>query len=240
MSVEIAEADALARSLMARHGLHDWELHFDRAKRRAGMTRSRDRVISLSAPLVLLHGEHDVRDTVLHEIAHALVGPRAGHGPVWREAAERVGARPQRCLGSEVPVVPGRWVGTCPRGHTVDRHRRPTAVVSCVTCSRSFDPGALLEWTLDGVPDPVSPRYQAQLRSMRNAPVASGASTGATTEGVRVDVGDIVVITAPGRWSGARAVVLKRARTRYHVKVGRTVVTVPFALVAATGARQER
>ena len=38
-----------------------------------------------------------VTDTILHEIAHALAGPGAGHGPAWKATASRLGATPKSC-----------------------------------------------------------------------------------------------------------------------------------------------
>ena len=34
----------------------------------------------------------EVRDTILHEIAHALAGAKAKHGPAWKAIARRLGA----------------------------------------------------------------------------------------------------------------------------------------------------
>lgn len=36
------------------------------------------------------------RDTILHEVAHALAGHKAGHGPRWFRIAERIGVRGKR------------------------------------------------------------------------------------------------------------------------------------------------
>src|SRR4051812_30508933 len=81
--VDLEDARGLAHELMRRHGLGGWRFEFDQAKRRAGVCRHRQKVIGLSAPITRLHPADEVRDTVLHEIAHALAGARAGHGPVW-------------------------------------------------------------------------------------------------------------------------------------------------------------
>lgn len=81
---------------MAQHGLAGWSFRFDHARRRFGSCRYRERVITLSRPLVLLNGVDEVRDTILHEIAHALT-PGDGHGGKWKSACRRIGARPVRC-----------------------------------------------------------------------------------------------------------------------------------------------
>lgn len=222
LDVDLRQAWELGRELMDEHGLVEWELVFDRARRRAGACRYRDLTISLSAPLTRLHEPEHVTDTVLHEIAHALAGPRAGHGPRWRATAVAIGASPERCLAEDVPRIEGRWLGVCPQGHTVDRHRRPTRVQSCRRCSPRFDIGALLEWTHDGRVVPMHPNYVAEL-----AALSGGGAVRYHGVGARVR------IIAPGPWDGQVGLVVKRGRTRYHLRCGRHIVTVPFALVEA-------
>ncbi|WP_068426459.1 SprT-like domain-containing protein [Janibacter terrae] len=164
--MDLGEARTMARALMDEHGLADWQLVLDRAKKRSGVCRASTSTIGLSAPLTLLHTREQVRDTVLHEIAHALVGPRAGHGPRWRAMAVRVGAQPDRCLPEDAPTIPGAWVGTCPAGHRVERHRRPSRVLSCRECSRRFDPGAVFTWTHRGRPTPMLATYVRELAAI--------------------------------------------------------------------------
>ena len=140
--MEMAKAASMARELMDGHGLHGWRLDFDRARRRAGVTRYAERTISLSSLIVPLCTVDQVRDTVLHEIAHALVGPEHGHGPVWKKTAVELGALP-RATARGLPTPPAPWVGRCPEGHTVERFRRP---VSCAKCSPRFDKRFQLRW----------------------------------------------------------------------------------------------
>ncbi|HEX6056605.1 MAG TPA: SprT-like domain-containing protein, partial [Intrasporangium sp.] len=97
MTMELSAALKLGRELMAAHGLSDWVLNLDRARTRAGACRPARREISLSAHLTRLHPEDEVRDTILHEIAHALVGPGHGHDAVWRAKALAIGCSGQRC-----------------------------------------------------------------------------------------------------------------------------------------------
>jgi hypothetical protein len=74
--MEITRALATGRRLLREHGLDDWTIVADRAKTRAGVCRYSRREIGISGPLTTLHDESEVLDTILHEIAHALVGPR--------------------------------------------------------------------------------------------------------------------------------------------------------------------
>jgi hypothetical protein len=108
----------LARQLMEQHGLSDWEFGLNSNVRRAGVCHyphgcNRGR-IELSAYFAERNSEAEIRDTLLHEIAHALVGPDQAHNAVWRAKCVEIGARPERCYGESVkmprhlPILPDR------------------------------------------------------------------------------------------------------------------------------------
>lgn len=166
--MDLEEVRRLGRELMDRHGLPQWRLVLDQARRRAGICRYDRRVIGLSAPLMRLYDEAEVRETVLHEIAHALVGPQAGHGPHWRLVARRIGSSGERCVSPDAPQVAGAWVGSCRAGHTVALHRSPQRVRSCRTCHpRGFSVDHILEWRRHGEPAPMHPAYLQELAFIR-------------------------------------------------------------------------
>ena len=152
--MQLPDVLALARSLMAEHGVGDWGLALDRARRRAGQADHARRRITLSRHLMTLYSEAQVRETVLHEIAHVRVGAWHGHDAVWRAEARRLGASGRRLVDAQAPRVAGPWVGRCPAGHTVDRMRRPGTPSSCSRCARRFSAAHLLVWSYDGVPVP--------------------------------------------------------------------------------------
>ena len=85
----------MARRLMDEHGLTGWTLAFVEAKRRLGDCHFRHRVIRISRTHALGGSKEQIRDTVLHEIAHAIAGCEAGHGPLWKVTARRIGATPR-------------------------------------------------------------------------------------------------------------------------------------------------
>lgn len=225
--MELVAARALAKQLIDRHGLSGWRLVFDRAKTRAGVCRPARREIGLSAPLTRLHAEAEVRDTILHEISHALVGPAHGHDEVWKAKARELGCSAARCMPAEAPRLPAPWVGACPAGHRAERHRRPERLASCRQCSPDFDPSHLFEWLYHGRRVPMHPSYVAELRSLTQP-----GTTGAPVTTIRrLHVGERVRVTAPGRYHGVVGQVVKRGRTRYHVQVEGAVLTVPFPAV---------
>ena len=164
---------SLAHTLMEEAGVGDWELSLDRARRRAGQTDHTRRRLTLSRHLMSLYDEPQVRETILHEIAHARVGPHHGHDAVWAAEATRLGATGRRLVDARAPRLRGRWVGRCPEGHEVDRMRRPSSPVSCSRCAARFSLEHLLSWSLDGAPVPheeIGERYSRLLRLVRSQP----------------------------------------------------------------------
>jgi predicted SprT family Zn-dependent metalloprotease len=119
-----AEARRLAHELMARHGLAGWSFGFNRRKRSLGLCRYAAQMIELSVYLVYGSSDEEVQDTILHEIAHALVGPGHGHDAAWKAKCLEVGAKPQRCGQADMP--PGHWQAHCGNcGEHFTRYRRP-------------------------------------------------------------------------------------------------------------------
>lgn len=120
------EARELALELMKKHDIEFWDFKFDNAKNRFGSCRYHSRYITLSKHLVQLNDYEIVKDTILHEIAHALVGPGNGHNWVWRQKAIEIGCNGKRCYDTEkVNAVIGKLVAECPNcKHKFYKHRK--------------------------------------------------------------------------------------------------------------------
>lgn len=144
--MDLVEVRTLGRQLMDQHGLQAWDLDLDHARRRAGACHYTARKITVSRHLMALYDEAMVTDTLLHEIAHALAGARAGHGPRWRSLAVSIGCSGRRLAGREEPRVPAPWIGRCSGGHEIDRFRLPRHEASCLRCSPTFDRRFLITW----------------------------------------------------------------------------------------------
>jgi predicted SprT family Zn-dependent metalloprotease len=114
--LELARAEQLARQKMQEHGLfaRGWSFEWCQDKTTFGWCLNSQKVIKLSQPLVLLNGEEEVLDTILHEIAHALAPAKEHHGRVWQAIARSIGARPNRCYDLKSTVLPQlRFDGVC-------------------------------------------------------------------------------------------------------------------------------
>jgi predicted SprT family Zn-dependent metalloprotease len=136
VNVDLDAARRLALGLMAEHPQFDgWRLAFStQARRTLGVCRHRQKVIVLSTAFVTLNDEPTVRDIVLHELAHALVGAGHGHDATWKAKAVELGANPDRVC-TEVVMPPGEWQATCATcGRVFHQYRRPTRRYWCRRC----------------------------------------------------------------------------------------------------------
>lgn len=134
--MQLTDVEKLAAKLFMSHGLKGWSFKFDSAVKRFGLCNHSRKVISLSRHLVQLNAEPAVTNTLLHEIAHALVGAGHGHGKVWVNKAKSIGCYGQRCYSrSEVKTPELQYMLTCPQcGIVTTRARRPSASLACARC----------------------------------------------------------------------------------------------------------
>ena len=146
-----AEAQALGQQLLRDHGLDDWHFAFDRARSRLGACHFGRREISLSRHFVKMNEAAEVEATVLHEIAHALCGPGAGHGPAWQATAHRIGA-PVQATNISASMPEPRWHLRCLNCRTIvaKRHRRSLDLTRTRCRSCGIERGHL-EWRASNI-----------------------------------------------------------------------------------------
>lgn len=124
----------------------EWSFGFDSAKTRAGLCDYRAKRITVSRYLAARFDDDEIHQVLLHEVAHAMAGPRSGHGVKWKVMARDIGYVGRRTHDGTVADTLAPWVGICPRGHELFRYRKPTRAMSCATCSRRFDPANSISW----------------------------------------------------------------------------------------------
>jgi predicted SprT family Zn-dependent metalloprotease len=151
--MDLNKAQALANELMQKHNIkqNGWIFRFDNARRRFGCCKYRSRTITLSKYLTHLNDEKEVRNTILHEIAHALT-PGHHHDWVWKAKAREIGCSGDRCYsGKSVTTPESRYIAVCSGcGHTHKRHRATHSVSSCGFCSGGrYNPTYKLEFKLN-------------------------------------------------------------------------------------------
>jgi predicted SprT family Zn-dependent metalloprotease len=129
------EIDAIAlraRELLRHHHLSRWSFHFDNGRKRAGSCQYGTQVISVSYEFAQHAPEEELQDTLLHEIAHALVGKAHNHDEGWRAKAIEIGCSGKRC--HELQFTPPRYIVHCERGCWVATAERRRRNVICTRC----------------------------------------------------------------------------------------------------------
>lgn len=132
--MDIRSAQRIAQGEMFAHGLtqRGWTFAWDRAKQRNGQCDHMAKRITMSSVIVPLTSEEHVRNTILHEIAHALVGPGHGHDSVWRAKHIALGGTGERCgatLDLDAHIAISKWRIVCSThgetlGHVQRRGKR--------------------------------------------------------------------------------------------------------------------
>lgn len=154
--MELKAASKMVQEMMAQHGLAGWAYKLDGAARRFGQCNYRTRTIGQSAKIVLLNDEHHVRMNALHEIAHALAGPGAGHGLKWKRIAQSIGHSGARLYDPQVVKTPPmKYRASCHSCFMAYTSRKRSRV-ACKACCRKHNGGKfsekyLLQWeTIEG------------------------------------------------------------------------------------------
>ncbi len=149
--MELNKAQDLALNLMSKYGLLEekFEFKFDNALTRFGQceinTRKGIKKISLSKTLTILNEESEIRNTILHEIAHALVGIKEGHGKKWIKIAKSLGCDGEIYLNEKVTKLPkGKYTYMCPNcKKQYYRHKKISLehMLACKNCCNNYNDG---------------------------------------------------------------------------------------------------
>jgi len=158
MDLEIARIKS--KMLMLEHGLiqQGWEFEFSRQKFGLGYCSHWRKTIFVSRHYVELNPwEPEMKDTVLHEMAHALVGSGHGHDWTWKSMCRKIGAKPNRLASASSLVSPERnpekqYIARCSCGKIFRCQRRGRHFnhYICSRCKTSltFQPNpAYYTWT---------------------------------------------------------------------------------------------
>ena len=110
-----------------------------RMRRTLGSYMPSRKQIAISSRLLTMGDENDIREVVLHEVAHAIVHYRWGdkpraHGREFRSVCKEIGAKPQRF----VDVITGEWqsqiryLSKCGHGKVLIVRKRRMRSVRCI------------------------------------------------------------------------------------------------------------
>ena len=135
--MELNLVKILADKLLDEHGLIEkgWRFSFDRAKRRAGSCKFSKKEITIAKAYAEQQERMEIKNTILHEIAHALVGPQHGHSQIWRKKAKEIGCDASRC--HHIVFSKPKYVLTCyNKCFEVSRYRVNQSFMQSKICSK--------------------------------------------------------------------------------------------------------
>jgi predicted SprT family Zn-dependent metalloprotease len=118
---DLRTASTTATALLKEHGLYQkgWRFAWNSNKTRNGVCKYGTKRIEASKVLSGIRTDEQVRQTLLHEVAHALVGPAHAHDRVWLAKARSIGykgsARTNEAATREALATVSRYVGLCDR-----------------------------------------------------------------------------------------------------------------------------
>jgi predicted SprT family Zn-dependent metalloprotease len=144
---ELTRVRAWAHALIDLHLDPSWTFRFDNAKTRAGLCNYTEKRISVSRYLAAKYQDDEIHQVLLHEVAHAIAGTRAGHGAKWKAIAADLGYQGKRLHDGAIADELAPWVGQCPAGHVHYRYRRPARPLACGRCSRRYAAANAITWT---------------------------------------------------------------------------------------------
>lgn len=99
--MNLQQAEQLAANLLEQHRstkvngfiilLDGWSFTWNNRKRAFGLCGYKTKTIQLSQYLTAQRTEEAVKNTILHEIAHAIAGAENGHNRRWKNVARQIG-----------------------------------------------------------------------------------------------------------------------------------------------------
>ena len=133
-----------------------YRFEFDSAKRRFGCCFYVKKKITLSLPLCaenLDKVDTRIKNTILHEIAHALcvevlgIHEGRGHGSNWKSIAKQIGCDGERCYsGDSVNKPQSKYTLICDScGRETPKHRKVTRSYACGKCCNEHNGGKFTE-----------------------------------------------------------------------------------------------
>jgi hypothetical protein len=128
MPMTLSDARTMTLAILAKNYAYNWSVSEDRAIKRMGCTHHDTRTITYSKYYLESAPYDEIVNTIRHECAHAIAGPHAGHGPIWRRTFIYLGGNGKRTgKASETQ-----------RAKIAVKRENPLWDVSCPTCNISL------------------------------------------------------------------------------------------------------
>jgi hypothetical protein len=138
---------------MEKHGLlgQGWDFTISKTRNIIADCNDVKDVIRMSRMHLELGGEYEVKQVILHEIAHALVGTRYGHNHKWRAKAWEIGVVDPSSTFSVSYDIPHKIevkCGVCTKTLQRRQRRMNTTKLNrcyCMHCGKATSQGSLYQ-----------------------------------------------------------------------------------------------
>ena len=114
------DAKLMWLSLLKTHKLYQWSIVFDNAKTRVGICNYKTKSIGLSKYFLSSLNKLQLKDVLLHEIAHVLAWHGNWHGSKWKTIAKSI------------------WCTNIARTTKITIEKKWLYTASCPNCKKSF------------------------------------------------------------------------------------------------------
>lgn len=146
------EAQTKCDNVLKSHKLYDkgWRTNFSKSETYLARCYYDEKRIVINLMHLNSCSEMDLENTILHEVAHALVGPGYGHNQIWMEKARELGLSNPTPCGPALNLDKGRSIQPSEVKPKRSFHR---VDIKCPTCSvKAIEKSSILmngvKWTL--------------------------------------------------------------------------------------------
>jgi SNF2 family DNA or RNA helicase len=126
------EALELGNKLLQEHNISEWKIEFNKSPTKLGQCWYQNKIIAISTVMLNSTNEQQFVDTMLHEIAHALVGPNHAHDDVWKAKAKEIG-----CTASVTGLMFRNESRAVSPAEQKERVHIPPLTKKCPTCGKT-------------------------------------------------------------------------------------------------------
>lgn len=111
---KLRDALLVSAELLIEHGLNDWKIKLNGKRRVLAETNHTRKTILYSKHFVMVADKEQFIGVTIHEIAHALLGKRSGHGREFMELCKKLSPGSDYAANRKLEVNMYRYVLTCP------------------------------------------------------------------------------------------------------------------------------
>lgn len=137
------EVLSISKKLLVKYKLTKWNIRFTNNRTIVGLCDYNNNRIEFSRLLLKYGSKERILDIILHEIAHAIVGPNNGHNNIWKQTAINIGCSGERLCDVDIP---SKYIAECSTCGTKVTRNRITKSYACSRCCDKFNKGMYSEF----------------------------------------------------------------------------------------------